>query len=150
MPRKRSSALRKVGWLAVSGLLAMAALGPAASATLANDLHQDPPISWNATGFGGEDCKDVAAGDVLWHFVQTKVSDNISSGKLTAEFDDAGVITVDSYKKAGGVLHWAITTGHDTLLSAESDVDSEGNLNLSHICVGPEKSEAPSEEPSEE
>jgi len=149
MPKRRSRALRTIGWLAVTSMLATAILGPGAGAALANDLNQDPPISWDANGFGSGDCPKLEPGQVLWHFVQTQVDDSIASGDLSAKFDDEGEVTVESYKKSGGVLHWAIITEHDTLLDASSDVESEGPLNLSHICVGPDESEAPSSTPSE-
>jgi hypothetical protein len=125
-------------------MVTAAIVGPGTGAAAANDLHQTPPIAWNATGFE-DDCTDVelGAGQVLWHFIQNQT--DAASGELTAEFDLAGWVIVDNYKKSGPVLHWAIITGHDTLLSATSDVDSDGNLNLSHICVGPEASEQPSE-----
>jgi hypothetical protein len=146
MRKRRSRALRMVGWLAVTGMLGTAILGPAAAPTFANDLHQTPPISWDATGYGdGCDEVELKSGEVLWHFVLTQTES--SSGKLTAEFDEAGTITVDSYKNSGSVLHWQVITGHDTLLDASSDVDG-GNLNLSHICVGPDESQAPSESTS--
>jgi len=50
MPKRRSRALRTIGWLAVTSMLATAILGPGAGAALANDLNQDPPISWDANG----------------------------------------------------------------------------------------------------
>lgn len=115
---------------------------------LANDLHQfengqnADGISWDAQGYTGEDCDalDLAPGEVFWHFIQNQVADGTDSGKMTAEFDIAGTIAnVDSYKKTGDTLHWSIITGHDTLLSASSNVSSPGEFNLSHICVGPEE-----------
>jgi hypothetical protein len=120
----------------------------------ANDLHQTPPISWDAAKQGSaEDCKgaDLQPGEVLWHFVQNQVADGTDSGKMTAEFDIAGIkADVDSYKKSGGVLHWSIITGHDTLLSASTNVSSPGEFNLSHVCVAEEQSvgESGSEEES--
>src|SRR6476661_7664101 len=128
MPKRRSRALRTIGWLAVTSMLATAILGPGAGAALANDLHQDPPISWDASGYGDSECAnaDLQSGQVLWHFVQTQVGDGDASGELTAKFDTKGEVKVESYKKSGGVLHWAIITGHDTLLDASSDVESEG------------------------
>ena len=149
----RSSTLRTprlVGWLAVAGLVGSALIGPGAGAALANDLNQDPPISWDASGYGSNDCPALEPGEVFWHFIQNQVDDSIASGELTATFDVKGEVTVASYKKAGGALHWGIITGHDTLLDASSDVESDGNLNLSHICVGPDESEAPSSTPSEQ
>ena len=123
---------------------------------MANNLHQfengaNPNgISWDQAPQGTDDeCKDadLAPGAVLWHFIQNGVDDDaITSGKMTATFADAGTIAdVESYKKAGPVLHWnIITPTHDTLLSASSNVTSDGQFNLSHVCVGPEESVAES------
>ena len=129
----------------MAGALLIAAVSPVA----ANGLHQTPPISWNAGGYT-DDCTDVelSSGQVLWHFVQTGTDE--ASGELTATFTTAGEVSVDSYKHSGKVLHWQIITGHDTLLTASSDIENDGNLNLSHICVGPDGSEEPSSTPSEE
>ena len=106
---------------------------------LANDLHQTPPISWDASNFSDSECDalKLAPGEVFWHFVQNQVADGTDTGKMTVTFDIDGTSTVDSYKKSGGVLHWSIITGHDTLLAASTDVTSDGQFNLSHICVGP-------------
>ena len=140
---------RAAGWIAAASLVGSALLGPAAAAVSANDLHQTPPISWDASGYGDEDCPVLEPGQVLWHFIQNQVGDEDASGTLTATFTDAGKVEVESYKKSGPVLHWQIITGHDTLLDASTDVDSDGNFNLSHICVGPEGNQTPSAPPSE-
>ena len=103
----------------VAGLTAGALQVPAATAS-ANDLHQSPPIKWDATGYADSDCPELGAGEVFWHFVQTQTDQD--TGKLTATFASAGVITVDSYKHSGGVLHWGITTGQDTLTAASSNI----------------------------
>jgi hypothetical protein len=157
-PTKAGSFPRRI--VAGAAVAAIAMSFALTAIVMANNLHQfegdDFPdgISWDAQGFTGEDCEalDLAPGEVFWHFVQNQVADGTDSGKMTAEFDIAGVIAdVDSYKKAGGVLHWSIITGHDTLLSASSNVTSDGEFNLSHICVGPEEQsvgESASEEES--
>jgi hypothetical protein len=143
LPKKRTRSLRAIGWLAVTGLVGMAALGPAAGATSANDLHQTPPIAWDTTGFGGGACKSLNDDQVLWHFIQGGVPSGVTSATLTVTFASAGTMTVDSLDRASGTLHWDVVTGHDTLLDAVSDVQSDGNLNLSHVCV-PEASASPS------
>ncbi len=128
---------------------------------MANNLHQfednqNPNgISWDQAPKGSdEDCKDqLAPGSVLWHFIQNGVTDDaITSGKMTATFATAGTFTdVVSYKKAGPVLMWnIITPTHDTLLSASTNVTSDGQFNLSHVCFGPEESVAESAEQSVE
>jgi hypothetical protein len=133
-------------------MLVAATLAPAAHAVTGTNLHQTPPIAWNDQSFQGsaDDCKDadLDAGQVLWHFVL--VQTDADSGTLSATFDTAGAVSTPSYKNTGGVLHFAVITGHDTLLGASTDAVG-GLLNLSHICGGPEEqpSESPSEEPSE-
>ena len=113
-PSRRPST-RLAGLGALLAVLAFALLAP--GATLANDLHQSPPIRWDARGFGDE-CKDVdlEAGQVLWHFVQTQT--DAASGTLSVTFQTKGTFTVESYKHSGGVLHWNVITGADVLLDA--------------------------------
>jgi hypothetical protein len=129
---------RIAGWLAVSGLLAAAVLAPAS--VFATDLHAaHQNTAWDAEGFQSNDCvTDPGPGQVVWHFVLT--TPNATSGHLTATFQNAGTKTVANLDLPSTTLHFEIVTGHDTLLDAETtDVDG-GNLNLSHICVGTEKS----------
>ncbi len=148
--------------LLVGGAVAAIAMSFALTAlVMANNLHQfednqNPNgISWDQAPKGSdEDCKDqLAPGSVLWHFIQNGVTDDaITSGKMTATFATAGTFTdVVSYKKAGPVLMWnIITPTHDTLLSASTNVTSDGQFNLSHVCFGPEESVAESAEQSVE
>ena len=129
---------RIAGWLAVSALLAAAVLAPAS--VFATDLHAaHQNTSWDAAGFQSNDCvTDAGPGQVVWHFVLT--TPNATSGHLTATFQNAGTKTVANLDLPSNTLHFEIVTGHDTLLDAETtDVDG-GNLNLSHICAGTEKS----------
>ena len=76
LTRRRSRLARRFGWLVVAGLTTAALIGPSASAALANDLHQSPPIAWNNPDFQGSenDCADAGLepGEVLWHFVQVQ------------------------------------------------------------------------------
>ncbi|HKG57717.1 MAG TPA: hypothetical protein VKA85_10760, partial [Candidatus Limnocylindrales bacterium] len=96
------------------------------------------PISSDAAGFECPEGDAAPAGSVLWHFIQTQVDAGTESGTLTVTFETAGTMHVESTRQTGGALHWYVTTGDpDTLTAAESDVSSEGNLVLSHICVGP-------------
>jgi hypothetical protein len=131
--------LKVLGWVALASMLAVAILGPAAGGASAVPsgtlLHQTPPISWNAAGFEDEDCGAVGAGQVLWHFVLVQTTATTPS-RMVAFFQNAGRVEVYSYKNSGGVLHFNVTTGQDTLLSA-STVAVGRWLNLSHICVGP-------------
>jgi hypothetical protein len=79
--------------------------------------------------------------------VQTQT--DAASGTLTVSFQTMGTFTVESYKHSGGVLHWNVITGADVLLDASSNVQSDGNLNLSHICVGPAATSTPTATPTE-
>ncbi len=109
-----------------------------AAPVLATDLNPDHVGAVGSTFQQGADCDtpDLEPGSVLWHFVLT--DPEASSGNLTAEFEDAGEITVaNSAPIEANVLHfWITTPTDDTLLSASTDVDG-GNLNLSHTCFEP-------------
>jgi hypothetical protein len=119
-------------------LLAAALIAPAS--VFATDLHATQQnTSWDASGFQSNDCVTTPGpGQVVWHFVLT--TPTATSGHLTATFQNAGTKTVANLDLPSTTLHFEIVTGHDTLLDAETtDVDG-GNLNLSHICAGTEKS----------
>jgi hypothetical protein len=135
--------------LALAAVSAIAiALALTMRVALANDLHQfeeshNPDgISWDAPFPPDDptDCDGVAPGDVLWHFVHTDTGLADLPSKLTAEFATAGTLEADGYQNGNSIVMYDITTGHDTLLSASDDIENGGNLNLSHICVGPEQS----------
>ncbi len=124
------SAWRLIAWLAIVSLVGAALFAPATA--LANDLHQSGPISSTEGDFQGSDgeCSevDLEAGTVLWHFVQNQVDKSVETASLTAQFETAGTLTVESYKKAGGTLHFAIVTEADVLMEATSTVTSDGQL----------------------
>jgi hypothetical protein len=131
-------ALRVVAMLAIGLLVAFVTLGSLRGTVLGvvgTSLHQETPISWDDPGFQGteDECAeaDLAAGQVLWHFVL--VQTDAASATLTAEFEDAGTVMTDSYKKTGKTLHFNIITGQDTLWAASTDAVGF-LLNLSHIC----------------
>jgi hypothetical protein len=141
---------RKAGWLATATLLGAALIAP--SAALAITGHQDFPIAWNASGFDDEECAEIklAPGQVYWHFVQTQ-TDVTDPADALLNIDIAGtdsdVVGLAAYKVAGGVVHWEATTPQITLDGISSNIDGDGNLNISHICVGPEEESAsPSDE----
>ena len=112
------------------------------------DIHQTLPISSDYAAFQGsdEDCAglDLQPGQVLWHFVLNQSATNDQT--LTATFSTAGAITVSPSKVVDSfTLHYDITTGTDTLISASTSGNT-GQLQLSHICNGgppPEIPEAP-------
>ena len=131
--------------------------GSRAAQALANTGHQSGwNVDWNDEGFQGSasECEGAGldAGDVLWHFVQTRVPAGVSSGMLTATFGQAGEIAVDSYKRSAASSTGSVSPGQDTVLTYDSDVTSDGQrLNLSHICAaadGEESPEAPTDGPS--
>ncbi len=148
---------KNIGWLIAAGLLGAALVAPSAAFAIDGSNEKEGGIAWNDPDFQGseEECDgaDLQPGQVLWHFVQTKVADEVASGNLwvTVTAVQGEVGPVASYKKAGKVLHWAVISPETTLLEWRSDVGGDGNLNLSHICYGgpEEESESPSEEVSE-
>jgi hypothetical protein len=138
---RSTSRRRYLGWLAVGALTAMLVLGATGGvAVAATSLHQDTPISWDDPGFQGseDECEsaDLAPGEVLWHFVLVQTTSGAVGSPLTATFS-SGVEVEGAYKKSGPVLHWNITTGETTLLSASTTATGR-MLNLSHICSGGE------------
>jgi hypothetical protein len=154
----KATKFRTVGWIATAALLTAALVAPGVAS--ANDQNPgqvaDLPISYDHEDYQGDEEKcaadieawGVGEGQAYWHFVQTQVDEAVLTGELTAEFEDEGEVTVDSYKKAGGSLHWHIITGLDSLVSVSSDVESDGNLNLSHICWVPEPEPTPTPDPT--
>ena len=139
--------LRRLGWVAIASLLAVGALatssgGSVVSAvTATTSLKQTTPISYTDPAFQGDagECAGVVLqpGQVLWHFVLTQTSSGTAGSYLHATF--SGGLDVDNvlaYKKAGGVLHWSITTGTVSLTGAHTNRAGK-NLVLSHICQGP-------------
>ncbi len=140
-PQRTRRRLRVLAWVALASMLAVVTLGPSAAGALAaTSLHQTPPISSAAPAFQGDldECAglNLAAGQVLWHFVLVQTADSLAGSTLTATFTNAGTITVNAYKKSGGVLHFNVTTGADTLTGASTNRNGKW-LNLSHICQGP-------------
>lgn len=77
-------------------------------------------------------------GQVLWHFVHNQVAkDDATTGTITVEFEDAGVVTLDATKVLSKVRHYdVLTPAGDTLLSA-SDSIAAGKLVLSHTECTP-------------
>jgi hypothetical protein len=127
-------------------MIALVTLGPAASGagavTATTNLHQSttPPISSTNAEFQGDatECAglNLAAGQVLWHFVLVQTTAPSAGSFIHATFTTAGAITEEAYKKSGTVLHFSITTGADSLTGAHTNAAGR-QLNLSHICQGP-------------
>ena len=127
--------------LLASGLLVFMFSG----AALANTLNPDHVGATDAT-FPNQDCSDGDApeGMTTWHFVHTGTSSADLPSTLTAEFDDAGVKTAAGFINGNSIVQYNITIpSGDTLLSASDTISNDGNLNLSHVCVGPPPPEIP-------
>jgi hypothetical protein len=143
-PSQTKRRMRVLGWVALASMVALVALGPSAGGAGAipavTNLHQTPPIPSTAPEFQGDlaECAglNLAAGQVLWHFVLVQTTAPLAGSQLHATFATAGDITVNANKKSGGVLHFDITTGADTLTGAHTNRAGRW-LNLSHICQGP-------------
>jgi hypothetical protein len=143
---RRSGLIRGLSTIAAL-IAAMALVLAVAAPAMANDGKQTN-IAWNDVNFQGDEGEcadaDLDPGEVLWHFIQTGV--NTDSGNLTAVFASGAVGPVANSSSPGTTLHWTIITGETTLISFSSDVVSDGNLVLSHICAGgppPDVPEAP-------
>jgi hypothetical protein len=113
---------------------------------LANELFENQikngPISWDDPAFQGnaDECEGVelAAGEVLWHFVHTGTTGDDLPATIDAEFDSAGTVQADGYSNGGGnaVVMYNVITGEDSLVGAEDSIVDDGKLLLSHICSG--------------
>lgn len=119
-----------------------------AAPALAQDLHQTPPIPWNATQDADgnpieQSCSEdelalLGEGDVLWHFVGHFSTD--VGVTMDATFSDGTTFTNEPWDKSADTfeLHWDLITGQTTLLSASVNTDtSTDGFNLSHICAPP-------------
>ena len=143
--RSRRS-VRGAAWIAIAsalaiGLLASSSGGSIVSAvTATTSLHQTPPIASTDPNFQGtaDECAglNLGAGQVFWHFVLTQTSSGTAGSFLHATFTTGEFDNVLAYKKAGGVLHWSITTSGGSLTGAHTNRAGRW-LNLSHICQGP-------------
>jgi hypothetical protein len=66
-----------------------------------------------------------------WHWIHNQLPEGVVSGTLTVEFEELGVVQVDSTYN-GSVLHYTLQLEEgDTLISASDDVEG-GKLVLSH------------------
>ena len=117
----------RIGALVAAAALTLTFAGTA----FANDLHQDTPIV-------GTEFKNTEVGcDEGWHFIHTDTSSADLPSELTVEFADAGVLKVAGYVNGNSVVMYDVTGADagDTLLSASDDINNDGLLNLSHVCV---------------
>lgn len=86
---------------------------------------------------------------VTWHFIQNQVSGvEKEDAEMHAVFKlgDGTTTTVEESADKltkGGVLHWTFTTDPATLVDAWTNVESEGNFNLSSWSCGDTKKDPP-------
>jgi hypothetical protein len=133
--RHRVSIIRKVGWLSVASMLALALLAPGANAQTGHPDDQSwDSVSQDCTGGPNGNITPVD-GMIAWVFVHSQVA---GPGTLTAQFANAGQQTASSYIQ-GGVKYIIWTPSPDTLLSFSDNLNTEAGhdqLVLSHVCVG--------------
>ena len=135
-------------WLmAVSaGLLLIRGTSSALATLPGNQLNQKLPISAATPKYqgGAELCEGTAAGTSVWHFVLTRTTSSTATLEVTM---DGATTQHPSDVKAGGTLHWFITTSRSATLTAASTNANGKRLNLSALCNGgPE--EPPTAEPT--
>ncbi|HEY2916814.1 MAG TPA: hypothetical protein VGI98_06325 [Candidatus Limnocylindrales bacterium] len=124
----------------LGAVLGAGALVVALAGTAFAETGNQTDVAWNA---GASDCTGGPNGDIVvpdgqvaWVFVHTQQQN--SSGTLTANFENAGQLTADSYIQ-GGLKYLIITDIPDTLNSFSDDLTG-GQLTLSHTCYGAETS----------
>jgi hypothetical protein len=128
----------RIGALVAAAALTLTFTGTA----FANDLHQDTPIV-------GTDFDNTEVGcDEGWHFIHTKTDSGDLPSEITVEFQDAGVLHVAGHVNGNSIVMYDVTGAEagDTLLSASDDIENEGLLNLSHVCLPEETTTTTTEE----
>ena len=130
---KRTSTIRKIGWLTVGSMLALALLAPGANAATGNNsgtnVQWDQPIQLCTGGPDGDIIP--VPGMAAWVFIHNQVS---GPGILSANFLAAGDVTANSYNQ-GNTVRYIVWTGFDTLHTYSDNIDG-GILTLSHVCAG--------------
>lgn len=120
---------------AAVGLLIMGTAGATLATLGGNTLNQRLPISADTPRYQGslELCEGTPAGTAVWHFVLTKTTSTSAMLEVTVN----GTTTqYPSNVRAGGTLHWYVTTDSPATLTAASTNASGNRLNLSDICNG--------------
>jgi hypothetical protein len=122
-----------------------AALAVFIPSAFANNLNQSGTI--DGTTFTHENCTGTQdAGTILWHFIHTGTSSATPKPwTLTATFllpDNSTVTeTASGFTNGNSVVMYNITTPSTWKLLGGSNTSdtivNDGNLNLSHTCVGP-------------
>jgi hypothetical protein len=85
------------------------------------------------------ECSDSQ--QIEWHFVITQIADSsLAPGSITAQFQNAGTVTIGLDKFTGGTAHYTYyTSSPETLIDASATIYAgwDGQFNLSHAeCVG--------------
>ncbi len=155
---------RKLWAILGAGVLTLGVVSVALAIEL-KEAHQGITIGWDANGdafaedaegnpvaINTEECEgeDLAAGEILIHFVQTQAVPNpAGENLLDVEFDGAPDQTgVQEDSIQGSNVDWFVGTtsagGDVTIVTANSNIEGD-QLVISHICVGdePEQETAP-------
>jgi hypothetical protein len=113
-----------------------------ATGTTTVPLHSSQ-IGATASGFGGQDCSDLApgAGEDGWHFVIPGTdSPSFLSVSVTFEYPGGGQFTVAASINPSNPKHaYAYTPAGVTLVGGTAQVQGDGDypfFNLSHTCPG--------------
>jgi hypothetical protein len=155
---------RKLWAILAAGVLTLGVVSVAMAIEL-KEAHQGITIGWDANGdafaedaegnpvaINTEECEgeDLAAGDILIHFVQTQATAGAAgTNLLDVDFDgapDQTGVAEDSIQ--GSNVDWFVATtsagGDVTIVTANSNIEGD-QLVISHICVGdePEEETAP-------
>jgi hypothetical protein len=165
--KTRASAMRMVGWLAVSAMLAVAILGPAASSTLAAPVITNPPGNPTCEDLGYSlsfkidtgDLEEATYGDGVGP-EESVVATNWDGQEITLSnvegqsFDWSSTLPVSAVLVKAGVDNNALYTYDPAVTSDTGLTHGAGQQGISHLLFcgdePEEPSEAPSEAPSEE
>jgi hypothetical protein len=154
-------------WAILGATMLTLSVATVALAIELKEAHRGITISWDENGtavvdgfdadkVNGEECDqlDLAVGDIFLHFVQSPTESD--SGTLDVDF--TGADDVSGLASSGGQgmqVDWDVTataTADTVVLNTANSSISDGELRVSHICVGDqpeEESQPPSEVPSE-
>jgi hypothetical protein len=162
-----NKAMRSKLWATLGASVLTLSVVTVALAIELKEEHRGITITWDANGaavvegfdadkVGGDECAglDLAPGEIVFHFVQSPTQSD--SGTLDVDFTGANdVAALPSSGGQGMQVDWdvAVTATADTviLVTANSSI-ADGELRVSHICVGEEVEESapPSFEQSQE
>jgi hypothetical protein len=153
-------------WAILGASMLTLSVATVALAIELKEAHQGITISWDENGnavvegfdadkVNGDECdEDLAVGEITLHFVQSPTSSD--SGTLDVDF--TGADDVSGLASSGGQgmqVDWdvdVVATADTVVLNTANSSISDGELRVSHICVGEqpeEESQPPSEVPSE-